>query len=139
MSFVNLLDIIYPIGSMYMSFNDTSPASIVGGSWDKIVDKCLRASDDTSVGGSDIHTLTTAQMPAHSHTIAGGPTRGQTGLKANTCEYQVASYSTNGAWTPIWGSGFNAVDTTVISTVGTSAAHNNLPAYQNLYCWRRTA
>ena len=32
-NFVNLLDIIYPIGSIYIATNDVSPADIVGGIW----------------------------------------------------------------------------------------------------------
>lgn len=33
-NFVNLMDIIYPIGSVYISFNSTSPAASVGGTWE---------------------------------------------------------------------------------------------------------
>jgi hypothetical protein len=32
-NFVNLLDIIYPIGSIYIATNDADPADIVGGIW----------------------------------------------------------------------------------------------------------
>ena len=32
-NFVNLLDIIYPIGSIYIATDDVSPADIVGGIW----------------------------------------------------------------------------------------------------------
>lgn len=32
-NFVNLLDIIYPIGSIYIATNDVSPANTVGGIW----------------------------------------------------------------------------------------------------------
>lgn len=32
-NFVNLLDIIYPIGSIYIATDDASPADIVGGIW----------------------------------------------------------------------------------------------------------
>lgn len=32
-NFVNLLDIIYPIGSIYIATNDANPANIVGGIW----------------------------------------------------------------------------------------------------------
>ena len=34
-NFVNLLDIIYPIGSVYITFSDVSPVDAVGGSWGK--------------------------------------------------------------------------------------------------------
>lgn len=32
-NFVNLFDIIYPIGSIYIATNDAHPADIVGGTW----------------------------------------------------------------------------------------------------------
>lgn len=32
----SLLDLIYPVGSVYISTNDTSPASIFGGTWSQI-------------------------------------------------------------------------------------------------------
>lgn len=32
----NLIDILYPIGSIYFSVNPTDPASIFGGSWERI-------------------------------------------------------------------------------------------------------
>ena len=54
-NFVNLLDIVYPIGSIYITFSDVSPADSVGGTWEKIEDKFLQSSGETntlnSVGG----------------------------------------------------------------------------------------
>lgn len=32
-NWVNLMDVIYPVGSIYLSASSTSPASIIGGSW----------------------------------------------------------------------------------------------------------
>lgn len=54
-NFVNLLDIIYPVGSVYITFSDVSPANSVGGSWEKIDGKFLQSSSETdslnSTGG----------------------------------------------------------------------------------------
>lgn len=35
-NFVNLLDIIYPVGSIYFSTSSVSPASSVGGTWTQL-------------------------------------------------------------------------------------------------------
>ena len=54
-NFVNLLDIVYPIGSVYITFSDVSPADSVGGSWEKIDGKFLQSSSEiekiNSTGG----------------------------------------------------------------------------------------
>lgn len=33
MSFINIMDIVYPIGSLYFSSSSTSPANLFGGTW----------------------------------------------------------------------------------------------------------
>lgn len=62
-NFVNLLDIVYPIGSVYISFSDVSPVESIGGAWEKIEGKFLQSSDSenpiNSTGGiSDSLKLT---------------------------------------------------------------------------------
>lgn len=90
------LDTIYPVGSIYMSVNNTDPSTLFGGTWAQITDTFLLASgtsypaDDgthtTATGGSATHTHTTGShqltaaesgVPAHSHgftqpTVSGG-------------------------------------------------------------------
>ena len=62
-------DMIYPIGSIYMSVNSTSPASRFGGTWERIKDKFLLSSGDVysagSTGGSATKNL------QHAHTTQG--------------------------------------------------------------------
>lgn len=62
----------FPIGSIYLSVNSTSPASLFGGTWEKIKDKFLLSSGDTytngAIGGEATHTLTIEEMPSHVHT-----------------------------------------------------------------------
>lgn len=63
-----------PIGSVYMSYESTSPATIYGGTWTRITNAVIRGNSDSTVGyqGSDNVTLTTSQMPSHSHDISFG-------------------------------------------------------------------
>lgn len=42
-TWVNLLDVIYPAGSVYLSRNATSPASLIGGTWTQIKGAVLAA------------------------------------------------------------------------------------------------
>lgn len=70
-NFVNLLDIIYPIGSLYFNTSGVSPADSVGGTWEQIKDAVLAASGDSysttanTFGGNK--AITVNQMPAHQH------------------------------------------------------------------------
>ena len=69
MAWVNLLDIVYPVGSLYFTNNDTSPAAIVGGSWAKIEEAAIRSSDTVGYVGADEHAITIDEMPSHRHSI----------------------------------------------------------------------
>lgn len=69
MAWVNLLDIVYPVGSLYFTNNDTSPAAIVGGSWTKIEEAAIRSGDTVGYVGADEHAITIEEMPSHDHYI----------------------------------------------------------------------
>ena len=77
---LNVAQSIYPIGSIYMSISDVSPASFIGGTWERITDKFLLGSGSNYTIGTEggsathIHTtndciLTIAQIPSHAHTF----------------------------------------------------------------------
>lgn len=69
---VSIVDIIYPVGSIYMSVNSTSPQTLFGGTWEKIKDKFLLSSGDSysngNTGGASTHTHS---INGHTHTSAG--------------------------------------------------------------------
>lgn len=70
MSWVNLLDIVYPIGAVYFSRNSASPASIVGGSWTQIQGAVLGAvGESISNGYGGDKTISVDQMPKHKHSV----------------------------------------------------------------------
>lgn len=64
-------NLIYPVGSIYMSVNAVNPSTLFGGTWEQIKDKFLLSAGDTynngATGGEASHTLTTAELPAHAH------------------------------------------------------------------------
>lgn len=62
------LDLIYPIGSYYLSNSSTSPGSRFGGTWTQIKDqRFLCGYTSITTGGANSVTLTIDQMPSHSH------------------------------------------------------------------------
>lgn len=69
-NFVNLLDIVYPVGSIYQSMSATSPVDFIGGTWTKIKTFLYGADTANQTGGEATHTLTVNEMPSHAHTVA---------------------------------------------------------------------
>lgn len=67
-----LLDRTYPVGSIYMSANNVNPGTVFGGTWQQIQGKFLLGASSGhaagSTGGAETVTLSTSQLPAHTHT-----------------------------------------------------------------------
>lgn len=61
----------YPVGSIYVSTKDTSPAELFGGTWKAIEDVFLYCAGPKhavgETGGAETHTLTVDEMPSHTH------------------------------------------------------------------------
>ena len=54
MAFVNILGVVYPVGAIYLSTTSTSPASIIGGTWQRVSGRYFRSGTAaTQTGGSD--------------------------------------------------------------------------------------
>ena len=120
---------LYPLpafakGAIYKSTKSTSPASIFGGTWVQIKDVfllgCGSKFSNGSTGGEINHTLTTAEMPSHRHTL-GYRVGGGSGT----------TWYIDGGTVDTWGP-----DTAVGSTGG-NQAHNNMPPYLAVYIWKR--
>lgn len=137
-NFVNLLDVVYPVGSIYISYSGTSPASIVGGTWKQLTGVVLRAANDTNTGGSD--------TTSHSHDIGSGYAligainndTSSLGYKPTGMPSGVSTYgmAIRGASTITPISNMNHC-TALYGNTHTSTI-SNLPAYQDVYVWYRT-
>ena len=69
-NFVNLLDIIYPVGSLYFNTSGVSPADSVGGTWEQIKDANIAATGDKFAKeyiGS--YKINKKQLPHHAHVL----------------------------------------------------------------------
>ena len=141
----SIVDVIYPVGSIYMSFNDVDPSKLFGGTWEPIYNRFLLTSgSDYSLGtygGEATHTLTVDEMPSHKHLpyVDGNTSDSRFRLlmgndswyneNAGTSNFRVTG-STSGEY-----KGFEA-NTNI---VGGSQAHNNMPPYIVVNAWiRRT-
>ncbi len=130
-----LLETVHPVGSIYMSTVETSPASLFGGTWERLKDRFLLAAGDAfpplTAGGEAEHVLTTPEIANHVHTVR--PRGVNTAKSDNT---QMGSY-------PIYIrndkiANWN-VSTFTTDSAGGGQPHNNMPPYLAVYMWQRTA
>ena len=64
---LSIIDLIYPIGSIYMSVNNVNPNVLFGGRWEQLKDRFLLGSGDTYTGGSTGGSAD-AVVVKHNHT-----------------------------------------------------------------------
>ena len=146
MAYVNLGQIMYPVGSIYISTGSTSPANLFGGSWTRIADAYLRAKGDTGVtlgeyGGYTNYTLSVDQLPSHNHISPSAYFIVQTNNKSmRTIEPFITGGKpdNSGSWRAriAEDSGQNPLP---VGNSGGGAAFPMLPRYVSVYMWRRTA
>lgn len=53
-----ILDLVYPIGSIYISVNSTSPSTLFGGEWTQLKDRFLLGAGSTYIAGEKGGTTT---------------------------------------------------------------------------------
>jgi hypothetical protein len=150
----SLIEKIYPVGSIYMSINSTSPATLFGGTWEQIKDAFLLSAGDTYVagttGGEATHTLTKNEMPSHNHSPSNRDSAGSdttykrqftTNLhtgSASVARSQVAKSSDSGIYAMTATTYGDITGDDYTSNTGGSQPHNNMPPYLAVYVWKRT-
>lgn len=150
----SIFDLVYPVGSIYMSICSVNPSTLFGGTWVQITGRFLLGAGQPennnntawgsnltwngsqkfnetvgSTGGESLHTLSTNEMPTHRHNS-----------NARVNWYNNAS-SSSGILFNGWGESNMNVDrqTTYTDNQGGGSYHNNMPPYFTVNIWRRTA
>lgn len=125
-----ILEAVYPVGSIYMSVNSTSPQVLFGGTWEAIQGKFLLGAYGNTykagtTGGEAAHTLTESEMPSHKHSIWFPNDGGE--------QSAAIGYPDTGSKNTYY------AEASKTSGTGGGAAHNNMPPYLAVYIWKRTA
>lgn len=131
----------YPVGAVYISFSSTSPASLFGGSWTQIKNYFPYFSTGTGTGGSNTHTLTTSQMPSHDHALSSNAVNvGWEGTSPGKVLVWSEKSLFGNEWTDTYKNFKQTPDgVDLMANAGGGGSHNNMPQYQGMYAWRRTA
>lgn len=160
-----IIDAMYPVGSIYLSVNNVSPATFFGGTWEQIQDKFLLCAgaghpagetggaetDQVTTGGTvGGHALTTAEMPKHTHYVIGNAP--QSGVDPSTSNAIARYAAANQSDLPysLRASTWQYADRGLSSQTGSGNSHTHgftgstvtvdtMPPYLAVYAWKRTA
>lgn len=142
----------FPVGSVYLTYTNTNPGTIMGGTWvqfsqGRVLIGQGTGSDGTTsmtfgagaTGGEYKHKLAQSEMPSHSHWLS------------DDANHTAHSFAWGGAGKTVWlntlaagGNGSGNVANTKqnewnhTAYDGGNGLHNNVQPYQVIYAWRRT-
>jgi hypothetical protein len=136
----NIFDLIYPVGSIYISVNSTNPGTLFGGTWEQIQGRFLLGMSSSypmgSTGGSK-----DAVVVAHTHNPANEA--GYSGFITNSKKAfsigDMGSQSGSGRYYPFATSDFDISRNTATGSTGVSGTDKNMPPYLAVAMWKRTA
>lgn len=155
-SLSDLLNLVYPVGSIYMSVNSIDPGTIIGGTWERITGRFLLGTDTTendpgtypagSTGGSERVTLTANQSGQRALTITGGAhahnikyrNDQKTATSGDSRRFGPYADSSSGSQYSGASTSSNSHSHSVTAQDATES-HNNMPPYLAVYVWKRTA
>ena len=135
----------YPVGSIYLSVNDTDPATLFGGTWERISQgRFLLGAGSNAANSTDYW----GSYPAGSTNFPAGETSGEARHTLTINEMPkhnngIDNYNTSGSATPFFTvqsqakKGYGGNIQTMYA--GGSQPHNNMPPYLVVYMWKRTA
>ena len=135
-----LVDLIYPVGSIYMSMNLIDPATLFGGTWERMSGGFLYGAVNTADTGNGTGTktgaatgntgstaLTISQIPSHTHSF----TAVQRDTNATTLASGSYGYVSSGSTTGATGGGAGHTHTL--------NSHTHVVPYMSVFTWKRTA
>ncbi len=129
-----LIEIIYPVGSIYITTNEQNPGEYLEGEWEsygegRTIVGAGTGTDSNNVqkvfeinetGGEYEHTLTINEMPSHTHKALYG---------GNIAGIQSSAAGGDGKY-------WHSIE---MSYTGGDQAHNNIQPYIVTYMWRRVS
>lgn len=128
---IGLMELVFPIGSTYVTQTDTNPNTILKfGTWERLKGKvCLGVDEDDrelneigKTGGEKTHKLTIKEMPTHYH------------------DYYYRNIGAATGTDSILGNSNSNTGSVRTSSTGNGQPHNNMQPYEVVgYMWIRRA
>lgn len=134
----SLLDLTYPVGSIYMSINNTNPGTIFGGTWEQLENRFLLGAGSSYTAG------TTGGNATHTHSLGNAYaqiTYEWLNNENRIVEKTKATGFTGSRYTSSAGASYaDGALSTYTSTAlgGTTDSASTMPPYLVVYMWKRT-
>lgn len=150
----SLLDMIHPVGSIYLTLDNTNPSTLFGGTWEQISQGRTLLGAGTpvqnnysgfgnltnteltynfggagSMGGEYSHQLSISEMPNHSHNIYSDNSNSIVVGGGSSGYYGNAGVDTSGE--------SYALKVLSVDNTGGNSRHNNIQPYFVVYIWKR--
>ena len=159
-----LLDMLYPVGAIYMSMNNVNPRMLFGGTWTQIQDRFLLCSAGESKQPGGSKTIETKHLPPHTHSI-NNLTTSSSGNHAHSTYIHLCTSESNGenwgitasdsfAGRPVVASSSAGQYNDTVANTASNGIHTHTingttssigsgvefwPQHITCYCWYRTA
>lgn len=129
------VDLIYPIGSIYMTTSTVSPAVLFGGTWERIKGRCIVGVDENDTSFNTVSkTGGSKYLQKHKHIGINW-----LGDKNQFITLNSLSGSTVGYTIPYSGQGNPNHRNNIHTSWEGTGNSGNLQPYYTAYIWRRTA
>lgn len=140
-----ILDMFYPVGSIYQSTNNFIDPNIkFGGTWQKLENVFLFASSSAyslgAKGGEINHSLSVNEIPSHSHSpnISGHYFTTNLPVSTPSTARRKVTSSSSSSYYGMTATGVNDIsETSRTTSIGGNQPHNNMPPYQVVHIWER--
>ena len=143
-----IFDLIYPVGSIYISINSVNPATLFGGTWEQLKDRFLVGAGDVYAPGDTGGEATHDHLYRVGYRPYYGALVGDDKKAIMLYDYRNRSWTAGANDTGLPDSNVinkaltkseNAINSTKYSVLAHTDKANNIPPYYAVYMWKRTA
>lgn len=140
-NWINILDILYPVGSIYLSRNSVSSSSVIGGSWTRIQGAMIGAiGDSVSNGYGGDKTISIDQMPKHRHKLTySNSENDETPREFSSQDYPARHFNAGAVQRFTSSVGDNKINSMGIVVLPEGQGQEYMPYHFGIYIWYRTA
>ena len=145
----DIVDLIYPVGSIYISMNSTDPSTLFGGTWEafgqgRVLIGAGTGNDGSTslsfsastTGGEYRHSLSIEELPSHNHGLESISGYDDMNFINGDGKFHIQNSDTTVGWdSAVYAQYYYGVT----YNTGSGTSHNNIQPYIVTYMWKRVS